>query len=182
MPSCGATATDEMADAVGRLRLPRAPQPARRTHAAAARRVLPSPAACASPSVQKVEDRKWEPLYRLSKLSNEDKHQTLATVASVVDEVAVVAAREADVSFTKVGTGRPLGAGDTHVVTIEVDEDSVVKSALPTFVYKVPIAVAKPMTLNASLTRCSGSCGSASSNRRYRCGLRRGPSEGPRPG
>lgn len=89
---------------------------------------------------KKAEDRKWDPLYRLAQLSNEDKHQTLATVASVVDEVSVVTARKADVSFTRLGTGQPLGPGETHVATIEIDEDAVVKSALPTFVYKVMIA------------------------------------------
>lgn len=87
-----------------------------------------------------AEERAWEPLFRLAQLSNEDKHQTLATVAAVVDEVFVVAARETNVSFTKLGTGRPLGPGESHVATIEIDEDAVVKSALPTFIYKVLIA------------------------------------------
>ena len=90
--------------------------------------------------VKKPDDRRWEPPYRLAQLSNEDKHQTLATVACVVDEVFVVSAREADVSFTQLATDHPLGSGETHVATIEIDEDAVVKSALPTFVYKVMIA------------------------------------------
>jgi hypothetical protein len=87
-----------------------------------------------------LDDRRWEPLYRLAQLSNEDKHQTLATVACVVDEVFVVSARAAGVSFTRLATGQPLGSSDTHVATIEIDEDAIVKSALPTFVYKVMIA------------------------------------------
>ena len=49
----------------------------------------------------------------------------------------MTSAREAEVSFTKLTLGHPLAAGRTHVATIDVKEEGIVKSAIPSFVVKV---------------------------------------------
>jgi hypothetical protein len=88
------------------------------------------------PEVVRASIEKWQPyrtwpddpardlLAQLHKLSNNDKHRALTTVATAVRTEAIGAPDDIEIKWEKPGTNQPLGRGETHVSTFVAASES----------------------------------------------------------